>query len=164
MTGTSNPLNGFDTYHPQGHGTSPGLARARRPFRTANFIVGGGLTLFILGVYSYSISAVKQDDFSDVADLLPPLEERRKIRSIEDEERDKRLGSSLESSPPSTTQTISSSPLSWFPRRLSDLSWVQRRGWVETNTNNVTVWGAPNVDSIGRIGDKGTPRSGVKTV
>ena len=51
-----------------------GLARARKPFRTANLLVGGGLALFAVGVYAYSISAVKQDDFVSAkpSDNPPP--------------------------------------------------------------------------------------------
>ena len=45
---------------------SPGLQRARAPFRVRNAITGLVLTGFAAGVWAYSISAVKQDDFSDI--------------------------------------------------------------------------------------------------
>ena len=45
---------------------SPGLKRAREPYRVKNAIVGLGLGAFAVGVWAYSISAVKQDVFDDV--------------------------------------------------------------------------------------------------
>jgi cytochrome c oxidase assembly factor 3, fungi type len=45
---------------------SPGLKRAREPYRIKNAIVGFGLGAFAVGVWAYSISAVKQDVFDDV--------------------------------------------------------------------------------------------------
>ena len=45
---------------------SPGLKRAREPFRIRNAVVGVGLFAFAVGVWAYSISAVKQDVFDDV--------------------------------------------------------------------------------------------------
>ncbi|KAK4701595.1 hypothetical protein P7C70_g4634, partial [Phenoliferia sp. Uapishka_3] len=73
------------TYHPKGYGVSAGLARARAPFRTKNTITAGVIGTFIFSVYYYSISAVKQDDFSDVA--MPSEAERKQTLSIEDEKR-----------------------------------------------------------------------------
>lgn len=45
---------------------SPGLLRAREPFRVKNAITGLILAGFGVGVWAYSIRAVKQEDFSDV--------------------------------------------------------------------------------------------------
>lgn len=45
---------------------SPGLQRARAPFRFRNAFTGGILASFAIGVWAYSLSAVAQDDFSDV--------------------------------------------------------------------------------------------------
>jgi hypothetical protein len=44
-------------------GTSPSLVRARKPFRIGNAAIGLALLCFVSGVYTYSIAAVKQDDF-----------------------------------------------------------------------------------------------------
>ena len=44
-------------------GSSPSLQRARKPYNLGNFLIGSSLALFAAGVYSYSISSVKQDDF-----------------------------------------------------------------------------------------------------
>jgi cytochrome c oxidase assembly factor 3 len=45
---------------------SPGLKRAREPYRLRNAITGLALGAFAVGIWAYSISAVKQDVFDDV--------------------------------------------------------------------------------------------------
>lgn len=45
---------------------SPGLKRARAPYRVKNAIVGVTLGAFSVAIWAYSISAVKQDVFDDV--------------------------------------------------------------------------------------------------
>ncbi|EKD01302.1 hypothetical protein A1Q2_04380 [Trichosporon asahii var. asahii CBS 8904] len=151
-----------NSYYP---GLSEALKRARRPYQMRNLLTGGAVVAFILGVYAYSISAVKQDDFSDVVDLLPPAEERALVKTIEDEQREAeaaRLGSTSTSSTPSSTSASSSSSspssasgksgvASLLPRRLSDIEWVRQRGLVEPGRDNVLVWGAPSVDNIGNM-------------
>ena len=52
---------------------SPGLKRAREPYRLKNAIVGLGLGAFAVGVWAYSISAVKQDVFDDVDEEVEVL-------------------------------------------------------------------------------------------
>lgn len=44
-------------------GESASLKRARAPYQIRNWVTGGAIVAFIAGVYLYSISAVKQDDF-----------------------------------------------------------------------------------------------------
>ncbi|KAF8646403.1 hypothetical protein AX16_007268 [Volvariella volvacea WC 439] len=57
---------------------SPGLKRAREPYRLRNAITGLALGLFSVGVWAWSISAVKQDQFDDIDD-----EARELIKSRE---------------------------------------------------------------------------------
>ncbi|PWN29370.1 hypothetical protein BDZ90DRAFT_213194, partial [Jaminaea rosea] len=57
------------SYHPGGFGVSEGLKRAREPYRMGNAVMGLGLVAFVGGVYWWSIHKVKQDDFSDLADV-----------------------------------------------------------------------------------------------
>ena len=45
---------------------SPGLQRARQPFRLRNAITGVVLAGFAVGVWAYSIGAVKQDKFDEL--------------------------------------------------------------------------------------------------
>ncbi|KIK96402.1 hypothetical protein PAXRUDRAFT_825966 [Paxillus rubicundulus Ve08.2h10] len=54
------------SYRPRSSMMSPGLLRARAPFRLRNALTGLVLAAFGVGIWAYSISAVKQDDFSDV--------------------------------------------------------------------------------------------------
>ncbi|CAL1700254.1 unnamed protein product [Somion occarium] len=77
------------SYRPRGDVMSPGLKRAREPFRIRNALTGVVLASFAVGVWAYSLSAVKQDDFSDV------------------DEEAKALASS---SPPSTSNVIPATP------------------------------------------------------
>ncbi|WRT63253.1 uncharacterized protein IL334_000156 [Kwoniella shivajii] len=185
------------SYHPKGYGMSPSLKRARKPFILSNVLIGGTLFAFAVGVYVYSISAVKQDDFSDVEDLLPPLEERRKLVSLEDEQRAAAGNlqsiasvlplaspSRLSQGPPSGATDPNPTPLpyatssaaspsksipqpdtsgatlpllqegstssKWGVRRINELEWIRKRGWVDPK-GNVLVWGAPDVERLGRI-------------
>lgn len=48
------------------------------------------MVAFTIGVYWYSIHAVKQDDFADIQDLLPPASERAGLKTIEEEESEKK--------------------------------------------------------------------------
>jgi cytochrome c oxidase assembly factor 3 len=52
-----------------------------------------------------------------------------------------------------TPPTTSTETRSWC-RRLDEISWVKKAGLAESGTGNVLVWGAPNVDNIGRLGDR----------
>jgi cytochrome c oxidase assembly factor 3 len=45
---------------------SPALKRARQPFVVRNAITGTCIAAFAVGVWAYSISAVKQDNFDDI--------------------------------------------------------------------------------------------------
>ncbi|KAK0190511.1 hypothetical protein F5146DRAFT_1044530 [Armillaria mellea] len=56
------------SYRPKAGAMSPGLKRAREPFRIPNALTGFVLGAFAVGVYSYSIYAVKQDEFEDLDD------------------------------------------------------------------------------------------------
>jgi len=52
---------------------SPSLQRAREPFRVKNALLGLTLGAFAVGVWAYSISAVKQDVFDDVDEEVAAL-------------------------------------------------------------------------------------------
>ncbi|CAK7268277.1 hypothetical protein SEPCBS119000_002978 [Sporothrix epigloea] len=54
------------TYYDRKLRQSPALIRARRPYLVKNTLVGLGITAFALGVYTYTIRVVGQDDFDDV--------------------------------------------------------------------------------------------------
>jgi cytochrome c oxidase assembly factor 3 len=45
---------------------SPGLQRARAPFRVQNALLGVGVAAVAIGIWYYSISAVRQETFDDL--------------------------------------------------------------------------------------------------
>ncbi|KAI8339308.1 hypothetical protein BD560DRAFT_485114 [Blakeslea trispora] len=63
----------------KGYGFSPALQRTRKPFAVRNMLTLAGLLTFTASVYSYSLLAVKQDDFSDVP--MPPQLMSKKRRN-----------------------------------------------------------------------------------
>lgn len=60
---------------------SPGLLRARAPFRTKNAVTGLILGAFTIGVYSYSIRAVKQERFDDIDEEARALHKTREFQT-----------------------------------------------------------------------------------
>jgi cytochrome c oxidase assembly factor 3 len=151
------------TYHPGGYGVSEGLKRARAPFFTANLITGSLITAFAASVYFYSIRAVAQDDFSD---LDQPVDEdlRRSVRSIEDEKRAKealvaeRL--SVVGGPASSAAAVgvveAVNPVEALPLApsRSGIAGLVQGAFGGKGADSKIVWGAPNVDRIGRIGEE----------
>ncbi|KAJ1504807.1 hypothetical protein HMI54_006559 [Coelomomyces lativittatus] len=51
----------------------------RRPFRFSNSIIGLSLVTFAIGIYTYSMYAVKQDKFEDVEKKLTEAREKEKL-------------------------------------------------------------------------------------
>ncbi|KAJ5628295.1 hypothetical protein N7490_010523 [Penicillium lividum] len=54
------------TYYGKDYRAGAALLRARRPYLFKNAFTGFGLVVFTIGVYAYTISAVGQEEFSDV--------------------------------------------------------------------------------------------------
>lgn len=83
-----NPINRYSArasyFGETGYSPSAGLERARRPFRVRNALTGLGIMSFVASVYFYSISAVKQDDFSDLPATAPNAG-KEGIKTIEEE-------------------------------------------------------------------------------
>lgn len=79
------PILSHNTYHPKGYGVSEGLRRAREPYVFRNSLIGMSLLGFVGSVYWWSIQKVKQDDFSDLADLRAD-NNARALRALEDAE------------------------------------------------------------------------------
>ncbi|GAA5822932.1 hypothetical protein JCM11251_004428 [Rhodosporidiobolus azoricus] len=150
------------TYHPGGYGVSEGLKRARKPFFTRNLITGSAISAFAIWVYWYSIRAVAQDDFSDL-DQPVSEEQRRSVRSIEELKKDQEALSadrlSLSSAaasgvvaainPAEVSPAVAPAPAAARSSILSMLTGP----FGGKGTESKLVWGAPNVDRIGRIGE-----------
>jgi cytochrome c oxidase assembly factor 3 len=62
------------------------MRRARQPFRVKNAITGVLLAAFGVGVWAYSISAVKQDVFDDVDEEAKALAAARRQSLTEQDE------------------------------------------------------------------------------
>jgi len=60
------PVIPRSSYYDRNYKQSAALIRARRPYLIRNSLTGLGLFAFCMGVYSFTISAVSQDDFEDV--------------------------------------------------------------------------------------------------
>ncbi|KAG2060260.1 hypothetical protein BDR06DRAFT_872794 [Suillus hirtellus] len=141
------------SYRPRSSLMSPGLQRARAPFRLRNAITGFVLAGFGVGVWAYSISAVKQDDFSDVDEearalmRAGPIVEEVKVSVMNEA---KVVATQTPSSVPvevkvATVPSIHRGLLvpileRHFPRLLDP-------------SRKTLIWGAPSVDNIGRLRD-----------
>lgn len=132
---------------------SPGLQRARAPFRIRNAITGLVLAGFGVGVWAYSISAVKQDDFSDVDEEARAMMLAGKGGAVATEEvkvpvMDETKVVATQTPNSVAVQAVVSRPRGvlvptverYFPRLLDP-------------SRKTFVWGAPPVDNIGRLSD-----------
>ncbi|TBU33077.1 hypothetical protein BD311DRAFT_713051 [Dichomitus squalens] len=138
---------------------SPGLKRAREPFRLRNAITGLALAGFAVGVWAYSISAVKQDDFGDVDEEARALMAGSGIQKSEDGAAE--TGGAAEVSKaiavpaPAAPTVVSPSipPLSVGTRRgiLPPLLEGRFPSLLDPRTGTL-VWSAPPVDNVGKLG------------
>lgn len=139
---------------------SPGLKRAREPYRLRNALTGIALGAFAVGIWAYSISAVKQDVFDDVdeeARAIARTGTAAEVLSVKEEKKtmEAAIAAATATSAPSSS-TVSPTPStalartpapgrgllqhldSQFPRLLDP----QRK---------TLIWGAPPVDNIGKM-------------
>lgn len=131
---------------------SPGLLRARAPYRNKNII--GGILLFgaVSGIYFYSMQAVKQDDFTDVdaeatamrgTNILP--------KSIEDEEKERKEEARRLQAEAAAEKKSANNTDAYYGGRRGILAQIapnlmgSRISWID---------GAPPVDRVGLMGDK----------
>lgn len=133
---------------------SPGLLRARAPFRLQNALTGLVLAGFATAVWAYSIRAVKQDDFSDVD------EEAREMMNVGAEGQN----ASLSASP--LIEVASGRGTSLGPDlagvHIQSQSQSRPRGVLAPMldrafprlldpTRKTLVWGAPPIGDLGRV-------------
>ncbi|TFK72042.1 hypothetical protein BDN72DRAFT_876767 [Pluteus cervinus] len=112
------------SYRPNAGLMSPGLKRAREPYRFRNALTGLLLGSFAVGIWAWSISAVKQDAFDDVDE-----EARELIKARENANASAGPGSST------STSNSSSSPTNT----------------VGTGTTGVVTIGSPSSNAKGRV-------------
>lgn len=140
---------------------SPGLQRAREPYRIKNAISGLILGAIGVGIWAYSIHAVKQDAFDDVDEEARELREAGVVlKSLEDDERDrlKRAGSASDEI--TLGQNLGPSPVKVEKPKARGLLVElldQSYPWLLDPDQKTLIWGAPPIDNIGRIGDPPKP-------
>ncbi|KDQ64197.1 hypothetical protein JAAARDRAFT_64093 [Jaapia argillacea MUCL 33604] len=158
------------TYRPHVYGMSEGLKRARQPYRVRNAIIGVLIGAFSVGVWAYSISAVKQDVFDDVDDQARALAEEREKAKLQNHPTSDPLSPKETLAIPELTpiQPVVSVPLPAIeePR----LKGPGNRGVLVKllggsfprlfePSGGTLVWGAPAVDSIGNLKDSSSPKT-----
>ncbi|KAH9816948.1 hypothetical protein DFH28DRAFT_965011 [Melampsora americana] len=143
MSSTLNHREKRETYWESGR-MSQGLQRARAPFRVKNLLTGAGILSFTFAVYAYSISAVKQDDFSDIP--TPSIEEIKRLNQTKSQSDSEQISSST------TTKTTQASNQSLPPLGLlgSATSWIR----AGKPSQSELVIGAPSLDQLGQINDR----------
>lgn len=138
---------------------SPGLLRARAPFRARNAITGVTIAALVVGVWAYSIAAVKQDSFADVdeeARILAASGSTQNIKSIEDEEKAKATTITPVYIPPTSAITSPVQPLAIatpLPKGVLVPLLEKRYPRLLDPTGKTLIWGAPPVDRVGRLRD-----------
>jgi len=148
------------SYRPKGYGISPGLQRARRPFRFRNAATGIAIASFVVGVWAYSISAVKQDVFDDVDEEARVLNSATKEQPLHGQtQRLTSAASVVAADVPQAENRIIISPnqeayLPNRPRGLLFAALCDRYPGLFEPIHKTLVWGAPPVDNVGRLEDK----------
>ncbi|KAF9472178.1 hypothetical protein BDN70DRAFT_819032 [Pholiota conissans] len=158
------------SYRPTSGSMSPGLKRAREPYRVKNALLGLALGAFAVGVWAYSISAVKQDIFDDVDEEAKALSSPLAAVAVPSPAGPEQ--SKIETAIAAATTTLStpvvvppspSKPLSepvvpkqtqqGAPRGiLQHLDSRLPSGWLLDPQRKTLVWGAPSVDNVGKLG------------
>jgi Coiled-coil domain-containing protein 56 len=116
---------------------SQGLMRAREPYRVKNMITGLAISSFAVGVWFYSIRAVKQDNFDDVDEEARAMA-RAGVKDVEvKDDKDGTITRTVSGEGQPEVRPVGLLARAFDPKRKT------------------IVWGAPPVDSIGREGGVG---------
>jgi len=135
---------------------SPGLLRARAPYRFKNAITGITIFGFCVGVWAYSISAVKQENFDDIdeeAKALVAASQRRPDEQNRQAAADTRATSTI--SPSAASPLSSNIQDAWDENEACPhglLVGVLRPSLLDPHRKTL-VWGAPSVDKMGKLGN-----------
>jgi cytochrome c oxidase assembly factor 3 len=127
---------------------SAGLMRAREPYRVKNAVTGLAIGSFIVGVWLYSMNAVKQDNFDDVDEEARAMA-RAGVKPLEEK-----------GAEAMTKTTVAGKEKEKGAHHRGLLSSLDARlpGLLDPEGKTV-VFGAPAVDRIGRIGQGGGSRT-----
>jgi cytochrome c oxidase assembly factor 3, fungi type len=132
---------------------SPGLKRARQPYLIRNALTGILVAAFGVGVWAYSISAVKQDVFDDVD------EEARVLAAARRNDLASKAAPAvlLDTTPPATIvdpQRQDKERLGELPRGVLVKLLGRTFPSLFDPARKTLVWGAPSVDNVGKMWDR----------
>ena len=136
---------------------STGLTRAREPYRVKNMLTGLTIGSFVVGVWLYSMSAVKQDNFDDVDEEARAMA-RAGVRVVDGKGSER----SVEATSPAATAPPNASVIRGKEVKAQGLLALLDRkfpGLLDPEAKTM-VWGAPPVDRIGRMLELGDRRGG----
>jgi len=138
---------------------SPGLMRAREPYRVKNAITGIALGAFAVGIWAYSLSAVRQDVFDDVDEEARAMQRAgtKPVGTVEEGQHN--VSDALGMSASTTTTMGNASPAIPVPPTVRNS--LPHRGLLQQldakfprlldPDRKTLVYGAPPVDDIGKI-------------
>ena len=141
---------------------SPGLLRARQPFRLRNALTGLVLGGFAVGVWAYSLGAVKQDVFEDADEEARELARSgAQVKSLEDIEKE-RKAQEEEAAAAASTPAIPTPASGAAQTQTRAVAGDRPRGVVASllydhypklldPATKTLIWGAPSVDNIGKL-------------
>ena len=144
---------------------SPGLQRAREPYRVKNALLGLALGAFAVGVWAYSISAVKQDVFDDVDEEVAALSavSKSKLTTTGESITDQVTSPKASASDVSTVSAEAADALAEAAGVRAAISRPLRGilppldkylpGLLDPERKTL-VWGAAPVDKMGKMGDR----------
>jgi len=139
------------SYRPKGYDMSPGLRRAREPYRVKNAITGMLVAAFAVGVWAYSLRAVNQDVFDDIDEQAKTLAEERARNARETQTSTAAGLTHSQFVAPPATSSVGREGRGLLAKWLEN----PRPGMFDPKTKTL-VWGAPSVDNVGRISDSST--------
>ena len=142
---------------------SPGLQRARAPFRLQNALTGVILAGFATAVWAYSIRAVKQDDFSDVDEEAREMMKGKMTTDAASPFSSPSVGSGVSSSSssdldvgapdsrPGPDSTVTGVRPQSHPRGVLAPMLDRAFPRLLDPARKTLVWGAPPIDDLGRV-------------
>ncbi|KAM5534834.1 hypothetical protein V8D89_011550 [Ganoderma adspersum] len=155
-----NPKYARASYRPQNI-MSPGLKRAREPFKLRNTLTGLVLAGFAVGVWAYSIGAVKQDDFGDVDEearaLMAGSGLQNQVAGVAEERTVDVAKASPTAAPaiPVAEPPSLPTPVSGTRRGILPPLFERRFPRLLDPQTGTLVWNAPPVDNGGKLGVAG---------
>lgn len=137
---------------------SPGLKRAREPYRVRNAILGLTLGTFAVAIWAYSIRAVKQDVFDDVDEEAKAMAMESAAKTGPDSGAGAHIGPQIIEATRSETVSPASSVIleevakAEAKPKIGVLQYLDKRlPWLLDPERKTLVWGAPPIDNIGKI-------------